>query len=747
MYRGTRLVIKSSEERLQIIKDVHEGIGDDSRARAMASHRGRDTTYQKIMQRFFWFNIMDGVANFVKHCDTCQRQGKIQSCIAQELQSVPVPTAVMNQIGIDICNLPEVDGYKHLIVCIDYFSKWSEAKPVKDKSAVTVTSFLYDVICRHGCIKIQINDQGREFVNQVSSTLHKMTGVEQRITSAYHPQSNGLCERQNRSIKDSLIKVLNEKAEEWPYVIDGILFAHRVSVHTSTKYSPFYLLYNRHPTLPIDVKYDLDGGNAGGDLPNDTSEDGSPFSMETFEAVMSSTLSLRDLTLQAASANIKDAQKRQKKDYDRRHTLPATIQVNSMVLLKNQKRADRKGGKFTYKWTGPYEVQSITMKGLCKLKNKDGAVLSKSYNVSLLKPYQDPNEANEYVPDEKPPTSGENISDEKPAEENTEVSWDILPDEIMEMIILYANSGGEITTYNSLMLTCQRFQRILSKSFGRIYVQFPDDVKKKLSTMYGKIKVSMRMIVKTFGQSSGLALSLKEEVIRNRKWRSAWLILRAYKIEHGLFDVERVYWKSPKCAIVVDDDDEKDDAGDDLWLQNDLYNLKEADQNIILSETAWFNDRIMDAAQKIICKALGLEYQSVLNIQNRSSSPFYPVIHDEHLQILHDGSNHWLLSFSSNGRVQICDSLGNTLSRLSMKCIKSLYKHCVNDGRLSMTFLPVQKQSDGYNCGPFAIAYAAEVLDGKSPIDARFDVSKMRDHVMLCLENKVLTPFPKVTEN
>ena len=64
-----------------------------------------------------------------------------------------------------------------------------------------------------------------------------------------------------------------------------------------------------------------------------------------------------------------------------------------------------------------------------------------------------------------------------------------------------------------------------------------------------------------------------------------------------------------------------------------------------------------------------------------------------------------------------------------------------------MTFLPVQKQSDGYNCGPFAIAYAAEVLDGKSPIDARFDVSKMRDHVMLCLENKVLTPFPKVTEN
>ena len=367
MYNGNRLVIKSSDERLRIIKEVHEGMGENEKARAMASHRGRDTTYQKIMQRFFWFNIIDDVANFVKRCDSCQRQGKLQNTNAPELQSVPVPTAVMKQIGIDICNLPEVDGFKHLVVCIDYFSKWSEAKPVKDKLACTIASFLYEVICRHGCMKIQINDQGREFVNQVSSELHAMTGVTQRVTSAYHPQSNGLCERQNRSIKDSLIKVLDEKAEQWPYVIDGILFAHRVSVHTSTKYSPFYLLYNRHPTLPIDVKYDLDVDDTAVDIQNDTSEDASPFSMETFEAVLTSTLSLRDSTQKDASENIKKAQQRQKKDYDRRHTLPAAVQVKSMVLLKNQKREDRKGGKFSYKWMGPYEVQSITKKGEMKV--------------------------------------------------------------------------------------------------------------------------------------------------------------------------------------------------------------------------------------------------------------------------------------------------------------------------------------------------------------------------------------------
>ena len=116
----------------------------------------------------------------------------------------------MQQIGIDVCNLPEVNGFKHLVVCINYFTKWSEAKPIKDKTASTIAQFLYDVICRQGCMKIQINDQGREFVNEVSNVLHNMAGTEQRIKLAYHPQSNGLSERQNRTIKASLVKVLDE---------------------------------------------------------------------------------------------------------------------------------------------------------------------------------------------------------------------------------------------------------------------------------------------------------------------------------------------------------------------------------------------------------------------------------------------------------------------------------------------------------------------------------------------------------
>ena len=117
----------------------------------------------------------------------------------------------------------------------------------------------------------------------------------------------------------------------------------------------------------------------------------------------------------------------------------------------------------------------------------------------------------------------------------------------------------------------------------------------------------------------------------------------------------------------------------------------------------------MDAAQKLICKEIGIDepYQSVLNSEKKTFDLFHPVS-QENVQLLHEGDNHWFLSFCSNGRVQVCDSLCSILTRSSRKSVRSLYKHYVADGAEQIvTFLPVQKQLDGHKCGPFAIAYVA----------------------------------------
>ena len=265
--------------------------------------------------------MIEDIKEYIKIC--CQQQGKIFKKISPELKSISVPNEVMKRIGIDLSTLPEVDGFKHLIVCIDYFSKWSETKAVKDKSGPTVAKFLYEIICRHGCMRIQINDQGKEFVNEVSENRHEMTGTEQQITSAYHPQSNGLCELQNRTIKDSLVKVLEEKPKERPNVIDGILFAHRVSIHNSAKYSPFFQMYNRHPILPIDIKYNLIDNNA------DKEAESNPYDITTFQAVLESAALIREATNEYQ--NIKKAQAKHQKDYNNRHSTISTTRCSYRI--------------------------------------------------------------------------------------------------------------------------------------------------------------------------------------------------------------------------------------------------------------------------------------------------------------------------------------------------------------------------------------------------------------------------------
>ncbi|KAL5517002.1 hypothetical protein EMCRGX_G002466, partial [Ephydatia muelleri] len=131
--------------------------------------------------------------------------------------------------------LPKTErGNCYIITLIDYFSKWPEAEPIADKTARTVAGFLYKIICRHGCTRVTISDQGREFVNRVNAVLFQMTGTEHRISTAYHPQTNGLVERYNQTLQRSLIKLCNDKQNDWDDLLDPVLFAYRTSKQKST---------------------------------------------------------------------------------------------------------------------------------------------------------------------------------------------------------------------------------------------------------------------------------------------------------------------------------------------------------------------------------------------------------------------------------------------------------------------------------------------------------------------------------
>ena len=136
---------------------------------------------------------------------------------------------------------------------MDYYTKWAEACALPTKEAEGVATFLYSLICRHGVPKKVQSDQGREFVNSLNDQLFKLTGVKHIISTAYHPQTNGLDERFNQTLQRSLLKLVHEDESKWDRYLDSVLFAYRTSKQASTKYSPFYLMYGREPRLPIDL--------------------------------------------------------------------------------------------------------------------------------------------------------------------------------------------------------------------------------------------------------------------------------------------------------------------------------------------------------------------------------------------------------------------------------------------------------------------------------------------------------------
>lgn len=391
-------VIKKTEIRKKILEAIHQGScytkssdqehdanskddfkGSDEKqtiqAAAIGGHIGRDKTLMKLLDADVWWPGMNcDVRDFVKTCETCQRGNTHFNKAAPTMHCIPIPSKVWSQIGVDLCSLPKTtEGYVAICVVVDYFSKWVEAKPIQTKTAEEVATFLYELICRLGCVSVQINDQGREFCNAVCTKLHKLTGTKQRVTSAYHPQANGLVERQNRTIQGSLLKVLGSKQERWPDALQGVLFAFRTARHKSTGQTPFQMMYGRKAVLPCENQFfpDESGESATFDL------QGEEFCVneDEFQEHMNLIMKAQSIIHDEAMKNICKAQTRQKKDYENRHQLKENFKVGDTVLVYNLRRADRKGGRACQPYHGPYVIAGFTKNNNYRLKTTAGKPL------------------------------------------------------------------------------------------------------------------------------------------------------------------------------------------------------------------------------------------------------------------------------------------------------------------------------------------------------------------------------------
>src|SRR3989440_9705887 len=195
--------------------------------------------------------MYEDTKKYIKFCDNCQRRG--QKGEKSYLNPIEVGEP-FERIGIDFVGPLEKTrrGNRYILVTTDYLTKWPEAKAMKDATATNVVKFIYEVIiCRHGCPKIILSDRGTHFRNKLVEELCEKFEIKHKLSAPYHPQTNGLVERFNKTLCESLAKVIEEE-NQWDEHIEEVLFAYRTTKHNTTKKTPFELVYGRKAKLPID---------------------------------------------------------------------------------------------------------------------------------------------------------------------------------------------------------------------------------------------------------------------------------------------------------------------------------------------------------------------------------------------------------------------------------------------------------------------------------------------------------------
>ena len=157
--------------------------------------------------------------------------------------------------------LPESNQYKYILTVQDYFTKWTEAYPLQDKTARGVAEALVNGwIQTFGSPRVFLSDNGKEFRGRVVTEVADMLGIERRYTPAYHAASNGLIERQNATLQTMLKNLVQETGREWSEVLGFATATYRSTIHESTRQTPNMMVLGREILLPIDWKYDQRSG-------------------------------------------------------------------------------------------------------------------------------------------------------------------------------------------------------------------------------------------------------------------------------------------------------------------------------------------------------------------------------------------------------------------------------------------------------------------------------------------------------
>nr|XP_025631036.1 uncharacterized protein LOC112723873 [Arachis hypogaea] len=265
------------------------------------------------------------------------------------------------------------NGFVYIFLAVDYVSKWVEAIPTRCDDANTVASFLKNnIICKFGSPRAIVSDQGIHFCNRKIEVLMKKYEVLHKVSTAYHPQTNGQAES-NKEIKRILEKVVNPQRKGWSSRLGDALWAYRTAYETPIRMSPFRIVFGKPCHLPVEIQHKAYWAvkHCNPDLKG---------------AGMEYKLQLEELEcLRLEAYENSKFYKEKAKTFHDQNIRRKSFKIGDEVLLDNS-RLRLMPGKLRFRWDGPFKVVDVKPYGVVEVVQPINGTTFK-INDHRVKPY------------------------------------------------------------------------------------------------------------------------------------------------------------------------------------------------------------------------------------------------------------------------------------------------------------------------------------------------------------------------
>ena len=422
--RQHRLVVPSAL-RQALIREYHD--------LPTGGHPGRAKTLARLQQRYYWTNMDETVRHYVRSCAFCQLHKPRVGKKAGKLQPLKPPRNIFEQVGIDHLGPFKLsdNGFLHLIVLIDYLSRYIEVGTVKSTDSAAVVDFFNErIFVRYGWPSTVISDGGTAFSSHLFQDFMEKNRIRHIMASAEHPQTNGLVEKANFTIANALAAFVNLDHSDWDVHVPAAVFAINTAKQETIKISPFELMFGRSPVTSTELAFPW---------PEEEPEKKEDFLNKVWKWRRVARRLI--LSQQAKSKRAVDAYRK-----------PAPVfHRGDLVVVYKKRRAEGLTKKFLPRAVGPYQVLkriSSVCYRLEDIPHNKRSRIHRIFNahVSIMKPYVSRRET-EWPPEET--TSDEDWDDtddevDAPAGlSEDELAEDVIGDDDEELVYPTEDADGQ----------------------------------------------------------------------------------------------------------------------------------------------------------------------------------------------------------------------------------------------------------------------------------------------------------------